>query len=194
MSARSIKYSVSHILYNNFIKPIGDSIFTINRQTLPDAALYYAHPGLGNIIKRERECALRFYTPSNFVINSSEVFVKPEQVSILQHFCAALSGNENDRRVFLTSTGRDLHDTRMRIKAQLEQAGYEVFGYEFEDFPPMPASGDPNENHHIGEPHDHCIDVMFSCKHLIYIFGGRFWGGISRAQLHSVCYGMLQYY
>lgn len=171
-----ISKSVNSPNCNNFIKPIGDSIFTINRQTLPDAALYYAHPGLGNIIKRERECALRFYTPSNFVINSSEVFVKPGQVKILQHFCAALSGNENDRRVFLTSTGRDLHNTRMRIKTQLEQAGYEVLGFEFENFPPMFASGDPNEDHHKGETHDHCIDVMLSCKHLIYIFGGRFGG------------------
>lgn len=179
-----ISKSVNNPNYNNFIKSIGDSIFTINKQTLPNADLYYAHPGLGNIIKRERECALRFYTPSNFVINSSEVFVKPEQVKFLQHFCAALSGNENDHRVFLTSTGRDLHDIRMRIKAQLEQAGYEVLGYEFEDFPPMPASGIPSDDPRIGETHDHCIDVMLSCKHLIYVFGGRFGG-----KYHGSSYG-----
>lgn len=171
-----ITKSVNGPNYSNKIKPIGDSIFTIDKQTLPDAALYYAHPGLGNIIKRERECALRFYTSSNFVINSSEVFVKPEQVKILQHFCSALLGNENDRRVFLTSTDRDLSDTRLRIKAQLEQAGYEVLGYEFENFPSMPAGGAIDEVHRRGETHDHCIDVMLSCKHLIYIFGGRFGG------------------
>lgn len=162
--------------YNNSIKSIGDSIFTINKQTLPNADLYYAHPGLGNIIKRERECALQSYIPSNFVINSSEVFVKPEQIKILQHFCAALSGNENNRRIFLTSTGRDLHNVRIRIKEQLEQAGYEVLGYEFEDFPPMSSDGVPREHPQIGETHDHCIDVMLTCKHLIYIFGGRFGG------------------
>lgn len=163
-------------VYKNSIKPIGDSIFTVDKQTLPDAVLYYAHPGLGNIIKRERECALRSYTSSNFVINSSEIFVQPKQVKILQHFCAALAGNENNQRIFLTSTERDLHDARMRIKEKLEQAGYEVFGFEFANFPPMASSNDTYELYKHGVTHDHCIDVMLSCKHLIYIFDGHFGG------------------
>lgn len=107
--------SVSEGSYKNDIKPIGNSIFTVNKSMLPDAKLYYAHPGLGNLIKQERETAMRTYTPSNFVINSSEVFVDEKQVLTLEHFCTALEGSENNNRVVLSSTGRDLKDMRQRI-------------------------------------------------------------------------------
>lgn len=183
--------------YKNAIKPIGDSIFTIDKQTLPDAVLYYAHPGLGNIIKRERECALRSYTPSNLVINSSEIFVEPERVKMLQHFCAALSGNGNDRRIFLASTERDFKDLRKDLKSKLEQYGYEVLAYEFDDFPPMPDTRSTAKpcGDRIGATHDHCIDVMLSCKHLIYIFGGNFGGryhGSDYAQYAAECSSIIR--
>lgn len=162
--------------YKNHIKPIGDSIFAIKKQTLPRAELYYAHPGLGNIIQQQRERALLAYFPSYFVINSSEVFANKEQIKRLKHFCAAVDGNENERNVFLSSTGFDLSETRREISNYLKAAGYRVFAYEDDNFPPLKATGDPNQLHHQGETHDHCINVMLSCKHLIYIFAGRFGG------------------
>lgn len=162
--------------YKNHIKPIGDSIFAIKKQTLPRAELYYAHPGLGNIIQQQRERALLAYFPSYFVINSSEVFANKEQIKRLKHFCAAVDGNENEKNVFLSSTGFDLSETRREISNYLKAAGYRVFAYEDDDFPPLKATGDPNQLHHQGETHDHCINVMLSCKHLIYIFAGRFGG------------------
>ena len=119
---------------------------------------------------------MRTYTPSNFVINSSEVFVDEKQILTLEHFCTALEGNENNNRVFLSSTGRDLKDTRQRIIAYLKDAGYEVVAYEDEDFPEMPPDAGPDQEHQIGETHDHCIDVMLSCKKVIYLFDGRFGG------------------
>lgn len=48
--------------------------------------------------------------------------------------------------------------------------------YEDEDFPQMPPDTGPEQEHQIGETHDHCIDVMLSCKNVIYLFGGRFGG------------------
>lgn len=168
--------SVNGSNYKNSIKPIGDSIFISDKQTLPPASLYYAHPGLGNIIKQEREKMLCTYIPSNFVVNSSEIFVKANQVEMLGHFCAALAGNENKHRVFLASTMDDLKETRNRIASYLKSAGYEVLAFETEDFPSMEVKGDPNREHELGETHDHCIDIMLSCNHIIYLFGGRFGG------------------
>lgn len=168
--------SASEIGYKNSIKPIGDSIYQTTAQTLPNAVLYYAHPGLGNIIKEERGKAQLQYSPSYLIINSNEIFAETKEVERLQHFCTALIGNVAERRVFLTSTGRGLEETRKRIKMQLEQAGYEVVGFEFETFPEMQHDGVPFSKHHSGETHDHCLDVVLSCKHLIYIFDGRFGG------------------
>lgn len=43
--------SQSELGYKNSIKHIGDSIFSIASQTLPKGVLYYAHPGLSNMIQ-----------------------------------------------------------------------------------------------------------------------------------------------
>lgn len=162
--------------YKNYIKQIGESIYLTSKQTLPEAEMYYAHPGLSNIIKEERGKAQTQYIPSYFIINSNEIFVEERELQRLQHFCAALVGNTREQYVFLTSTGRDLGETRKRIKLQLEKAGYRVLGYEFDDFPEMNDDGVPFADHYAGETHDHCIDVLLTCKHLIYIFDGRFGG------------------
>lgn len=181
----SIYWSEVEQKYKNHIKPIGDSIFAITKQTLPQASLYYAHPGLGNIIQQQRERALRAYFPSYFVINSSEVFVNAEQIKKLKHFCTAIDGNENEKCVFLSSTGFDLSETRKEVSDYLEAAGYKVYAYENENFPPIEATGDPNQLHRPGETHDHCINVMLSCKHLIYIFAGRFGGEYFGSEFES---------
>lgn len=168
--------SASEDGYKNYIKPIGDSIYATSTQTLPNAELYYTHPGIGNIIKGERDKAQLQYVASNFIINSNEVFANAREIQRLQHFCTALIGNAEEKRVFLTSTGRDLSETRKRIKRKLEESGYQVFAYEFDSFPEMKPDGIPFSEHHPGETHDHCIDVVLTCKHLIYIFDGRFGG------------------
>lgn len=115
--------------------------------------------------------------------------------AVYGHICAALLGNENDKRVFLTYTDRDWSDTRLRIKAQLERAGYEVFGYEFENFPSMSAGNALDEADRQGETHDYGIDVILSCKHLIYIFGGRFGGeyrGSNYSQYAAECSNIIK--
>lgn len=173
--------SKSELGHKNSIKHIGNNIYSTSNHTLPNAELYYAHPGLGNIIMQERDKAQLKYIPSNFVINSSEIFANSPEVTMLQHFCKSILGNTKDNRVFLTSTERDLSDMRKRIKNYLESAGYVVLAYEFDDFPQMRPDGMPFAEHHVGETHDHCLDIMLTCKHVIYIFGGRF-GGIYKGK------------
>lgn len=105
------------------------------------------------------------YFPSNLIINGAETFVKEDQIVRAQHLADALLGNTNDKRVFLTSTERDLKNVRIHIKTLLERQGYEVMMFEEADFPAMPT-----DKTGIAATHDHCIDVVLSCKHLVYIY------------------------
>ncbi len=161
--------------YKNKINHIGDSVFNFNRHSLPKATLYYAHPGFSNIIQIERELAEKTYHPSYLVLNSADIFVDEERIRLLNDSVNSYLGNMNTNSVFLCSTGHDCESLRLRIKQRLEDAGYKVFAYETPGFPQMENISEIKKN--ISYTHDHCIDVMLSsCKHLIYIFTGRFGG------------------
>ena len=86
-------------------------------------------------------------------------------------------GNLRENLIFLSSTGRDFSNERKRIVSLLEKKGYKVFAYDTPDFPQMKSkqyeSGVP------GGTRDHCIDVMLTCKHVIYIHR-QIWRKISR--------------
>lgn len=170
----SIYASSSEKGYKNKIKHIGDSVFSTTNQSLPSGKLFYAHPGLSNLIQEMRERTMQKYFPSNLIINGAETFVKEDQIVRAQHLADALLGNTNDKRVFLTSTERDLKNIRIHIKTLLERQGYEVMMFEEADFPAMPT-----EKTGIAATHDHCIDVVLSCKHLVYIYAGSFGGSYS---------------
>lgn len=166
--------SASERGYKNSIRHIGDSIFDTTEQTLQHAKLYYVHPGIGNMIQEIRERRLQKYVSSNIIINSAETFISPEQLLRLTHLSAALLGNLNDNRVFITSTERDLKSEREEVVNFLKNRGYEVMAFEYPGFPSMPV-----DKTGLGATHDHCIDVALSCKHLIYIVDGRYGGPYS---------------
>ena len=160
--------------YKNSIKSLGDCIFSMYLQTLPKGVLYYVHPGISNIIKEMRERSMQLYTASNMVINSAEIFVNQEQIYRAQHLAEALLGNSNEKRIFLSSTDRDLRYLRTHVKELLEKQGYEVVCFESPEFPEMPS-----DMQGPAATHDHCIDVALTCKHLLYIYGGTFGGKYS---------------
>lgn len=157
--------------YKNSIKSLGDSIFDTTSQSLPDGVLYYVHPGVGNMIQETREKNMQKYENSNIVINSSEVFIDEKQLLHLEHLSAALLGNLNEKRVFITSTERHMKNEREQIIKFLKSRGYEVMAFEDPGFPKMSS-----EKHGEGATHDHCIDVALSCGSLIYIFDGDYGG------------------
>lgn len=166
--------SVNTNKYEMKIKHIGDSRFDSTHRSLPVADLFYLHPGFGNIVQKEREVSMRVYIPCKYVVNSLGIEILETQIRDMLDTIISTMGNLNERRVFITSTGRDLEDERNKIREILENKGYKVMMYETPDFPPMENS---IENSYPGATHDHCIDVMLSCKHLIYIFSGRYGGG-----------------
>lgn len=157
--------------YKNSIKHMGDSVFLTSAQTLPIGVLYYAHPGLGNMIRETRERALHKYISSRIVINSFEVFIDEQQLRKLKHLSNALVGNFYNKKVFITSTERDLKNERIKVEELLLKHGYEVVAFESPNFPQMPI-----DKKGKGATQDHCIDVALSCGHLIYIFDGGFGG------------------
>lgn len=166
--------------YKNSIKLLGDSVFYASEQTLPMGTLYYAHPGIGNMIQDVREKNLQKYVSSNIIINSSETFMNEKAVLRLRHLSNALRGNLNKNKVFITSTERHLKDEREKVINLLEHKGYEVIAFEKPGFPRIPA-----EKKGKGATHDHCIDVSLSCGRLIYIFDGDFGGRYSGSEFLS---------
>ncbi len=161
--------------YKNSIKHIGDCVFTTSVQTLPKGELYYAHPGLSNMIQELREKSMRNYVNSNIIINSAEIFIDKKQLLRLTHLSnALLSATNEKKRVFITSTERHMRDERKKVAEILETNGYEVFAFERPNFPPIPI----NKNGK-GATHDHCIDVALTCNSLIYIFDSDFGGEYS---------------
>ncbi len=169
-----IHKSVNDNSYYNQINHIGKSNYQMNSSSLPKGVIYYLHPGLANIVQKEREVAGHIYIPCRYVINDLENEVPFEQVRFMEDTIISITGNLNDHRVFLSSTGRDFSDERKKITALLKNKGYEVYAFENPNFPQMESheyeSGIP------GGTHDHCIDVMLTCKHVIYFFTGRFGG------------------
>lgn len=162
--------------YEMSIKHIGESTFDSIHQSLPAGVLYYLHPGFGNIVQQEREVSMQQYMPCQYIVNDLEKEISASQIRMMIDSVIATLGNINSRRVFITSTGRDLEDERKRVKKILEAKGYEVFIYEDPNFPQLENT---LENSYPGATHDHCIDVMMTCKHLIYIFSGRYGGKYS---------------
>lgn len=153
--------------------------------SLPKGTIYYLHPGLANIVQREREIAGKIYIPCRYIVNDLENNIPIEQIRFMEDTIISILGNLKERRVFLSSTGRDLTNERKRIISLLESKGYEVFAYDSPKFPQMKSqqyeSGTP------GGTHDHCIDVMLTCKNVIYIFTGRF-GGKYEGQKYKFYY------
>lgn len=165
--------SLSENRFEMVIKHIGESQFDSTHQSLLNGLLFYLHPGLGNIVRKEREVSMQTYIPCKYIVNSFDVEICEGQIRQMTDSVISTLGNMNDKRVFLTSTGRDLQDERKRIKTILESKGYEVMMYEEPEFPVLKNT---IENAYPGATHDHCIDVMMACRHLIYIFSGRYGG------------------
>lgn len=176
--------SVNDSTFSNEIKHIGESNFTVDSSSLPKAVIYYLHPGLANIVQREREMSGQMYTPCHFVVNDIDSEISCEQIRFMEDSIISIMGNLNNKRVFLSSTGRDFSDGRKRIIRILEEKGYEVMAFDSPKFDQM--KNDINHENE-GRTHDHCIDVMLSCKHVIYIFTGRF-GGEYRGKKYSLYY------
>lgn len=168
-----IHKSVNDNTFHNVIKHIGESKFDSRHSSLPNEILYYAHPGFGNIIEKEREVNMLSYTPCQYIVNSFSNQLTSSQVRFMNDAILSIMGNVKEDSVFITSTGRDLKEARQSIKAILESKGYNVVMYEDPEFPQMNVS---EENMRKGATHDHCIDAIMKCKHLIYIFSGRFGG------------------
>lgn len=176
-SVNSNKYEIS-------IKHIGESRFDSTHQSLPQGVLFYLHPGLGNIVEREREVIMQSYVSCKYIINSLEEEISKNQIRQMLDSVVSSLGNVNNKRVFITSTGRDLESERKKIKKILEGKGYEVVMFEAPNFPTLENK---YENSYHGATHDHCIDVMLTCRHLIYIFSGRF-GGKYHGDKYKVYY------
>lgn len=167
--------SQSELGYKNSIKHIGDCVFTTSAQTLPKGELYYAHPGLSNMVQELREKAMLNYVNSNIIINSTEIFIDEKQLLRLTHLSNSLLSSTNAKKqVFITSTERHLRDERRKVMEILEKNGYDVLAFESPNFPPMPAHKTGK-----GATHDHCIDVALSCNSLIYMFDSDFGGEYS---------------
>ena len=169
-----IHQSTNDKTYTNHIQHIGQSSFNIRSTSLPKGVIYYLHPGLSNIVQRERELTGLSFTPCQYVLNDLNNCIPYEHVGFMENSIISTISNLNDRRVFLSSTGRDFNDERKRIVKILEDKGYEVLAFEMPNFPEMPI--EPYDSGSSGKTHDHCIDVMLTCKHVIYIFTGRFGG------------------
>lgn len=165
--------SVNSDKYEMKIKHIGDSRFDSTHRSLPSGTLFYLHPGFGNVVQKEREVSMKIYIPCKYIVNSLGIEISKDHIRDMLDTIISTMGNLNEKRVFITSTGRDLYNERKKIKKILENKGYEVMMYEEPDFPRMDNTV---ENAYNGATHDHCIDVMMSCKHLIYIFSGRYGG------------------
>lgn len=165
--------SVNDEKYYNIIKHIGESKFDSWHSSLPKGIIYYMHPGFGNIIQREREVNMLKYTPCRYIVNSFSNEILPSQIRFMNDTILSILGNIKENSIFITSTGRDLKEVRQYLKSLLQSRGYEVLIYEDSEFPQMDNS---EENQRKGATHDHCIDEIMKCKHLIYLFSGRFGG------------------
>lgn len=165
--------SVNDKKYYNVIKHIGESKFDSRHPSLPKGAIYYMHPGFGNIIQEEREVNMLTYIPCRYIVNSFSNEIPASQIRFMNDAILSIMGNVKENSVFITSTNRDLRDIRQHLKSILELRGYEVVMYEEPEFPQM---DNLEENMREGATHDHCIDEIMECKHLIYLFSGRFGG------------------
>ena len=164
--------------YSCQIKHLGQSEFLTNSSSLPKNDLYYLHPGLANIAKEEREIANKSFFLSEFYANDLGRSIPKDKIRYMIDLVNSILGNQNEKSVFLSSTGRDISDKRKEIKKLLESMGYNVYAYEEPEFPSM--DNDTQTHKKEGQTQDHCIDVMLNCKHVIYLFdktfGGRYVG------------------
>ena len=159
--------------YSCQIKHIGQSEFITNSSSLPNEKLYYLHPGLANIAKTEREISNKSFFMSEFYANDLSQLIPNDKIRCMIDLVNSMLGNQNEKKVFLCSTGRDIGDKRKAIKKILEEKGYQVEAYDEPNFPSMDHT---TLIHKKGQTQDHCIDVMLNCKHVIYLFDKTFGG------------------
>lgn len=160
--------------YSCKIKHIGQSEFLTNSSSLPKDELYYLHPGLSNIAKTERDIANKNFLVSEFNSNDLGKIIPKDKIRYMVDSVNSKLGNQNENKVFLSSTGRDIGDKRKEVRKLLESMGYIVYAYDEPGFPSMDVN--LTQNNKQGQTQDHCIDVMLSCKHVIYLFDKTFGG------------------
>jgi hypothetical protein len=79
-------------------------------------------------------------------------------------------------RVFVSSTIRDFKDLRLALKFWLQEAGFQVFLSECNDFPVDPGSS----------AFENCLDVLRSCQYAILLVGYRRGGFYDEAKRITV--------
>lgn len=150
------------------IKNIGESNFASRKQLLKQGILYYTHSGLSNLIEKEREAVIKPYSPNKLFVARDNAYLSESKFNKIEEHYRAIEGNEYKDRVFLTSTARDAKLLREVAKSLLSDLGYEVMAFEQPGFPSVSPE--------TADTHDHCIDAMLKCRHVIYLVTGRFGG------------------
>lgn len=159
--------------YRCEINHIGKSVYEARKQTLHDGQLYFAHPGLSNIIRTETSRNMTAFGPSNLLIPRDDAIINKDIFNKIKHFALSRWGDQYTDTVFLSSTDRDMSTINEEVKAFLQSRGYKVHRFNNDDFP-VDIQRKLGKR---GQTHDHCIDVLLSnCRHVIYLFGGNFGG------------------
>lgn len=148
------------IRYHSF----DDGIIGLTAHSLPVSDLYFMHPALSNIIEKTRKLRGDKYNLANIII-SENTFITEKNKSFLLRKNNSIAKHMPSRRVFISSTCRDLHDERIALAKLLNHLGYKAICSDADDFDPICI------NTHS---HDHCIHEMQKCNYVIFILSGRY--------------------
>lgn len=162
-----LKNSSAHPVYSQQFLPIGESKLKIEEYDLPVSPLYCLHPCLCDVSRNHRNYMHHSFFTSNTTIAGEGIEVSDEKIDSIKSSLSDCLVELDKEKVFVSSTIFDLEDERKTIKRALFKAGY---------YPIMSESGEFEYGPNTVHSHDHCLDELLKCRHIVFIIGKEYGG------------------
>lgn len=174
--------SINDCIYIEFAN-IGESVFNFETQTLPESALYFLHPCLGDVVRELRNERGLNYQPNDIFVAGDSCEYKSSCFNDISKFIFQRMEELKGEKVFVSSTIYDLVAERKGVCNILLDRGLYPVMSEMPFFDLTDAQ--------LAHSHDHCIDEMLKCKNLIFIlgknYGGKYAGERYKEYVEKIC-------
>lgn len=144
---------------------VGDGL---TKKPLPKSKLFFLHPSLSNFIREKRkDRGLPFYLFNQFLIGD-DYPVDLNATDKIDRYLDNCKQSFAKQRVFVSSTVKDLINTRSMIRKHLAKRWLIPVMSDYADFDLRNA-----DNVHS---HDLCLDQVATCQNMIFIIGETYGG------------------
>jgi len=162
-----LKNSSAHPVYTQRFLPIGESKLKIEEYDLPVSPLYCLHPCLCDVSRNHRNYIHHSFFTTNTSIAGEGIEISDVKIDNIKAYLPICMEKLDQEKVFVSSTVYDLEEERKTIKRALFKAGY---------YPIMSESGEFEYGPNTVHSHDHCIDELLKCRHIVFIIGEQYGG------------------